>query len=146
MEVIDVQGTGVFSLRAVETNAVAAVEDATPFLGRHGNVDIRRFGQRKATQDRVPVLAAGAHFDVREIAAMAKSEEVAEQVHLPIRVRAARVLVDLLQHHHIRIVASDDVRDSERVVATVDAADALVDVVGEKSKAHVSRTVRSGYL
>ena len=49
-----------------------------------------------------------------------------------------RVLVDLLQHHHIRIVASDDVCDSERVVSTVDAADALVDVVGEKSEAHVN--------
>ena len=91
------------------------------------------------------VRAAGAYLDVREIAAMAQSEEVAEQIHLPVRVRAARVLVDLLQHHHVGIVASDDVGDPQRVVATVDAADALVDVIGEKSKVHVSRTVRSSY-
>ena len=92
----------------------------------------------KRLKIRVPVLAAGAHFDVREVAAMAKAEEVTQQIDLPVRVGAACVLVDFLQHHHIRIVAGDDVRDSEWVVATVDAADALMDVVGEKFQAHVS--------
>ena len=135
------QGARVTPERAVEAHPVARVQNAASFFWRHGDVDIGRLRQRETAQDGVAVGTAAPDFHVWKISAMPKAQNVAQEVDLAIGIRPAGVLIDLLQHDEVGIVSSDDVRDAQGIVESVDAADALVDVVAEDLEAHVTSAI-----
>jgi hypothetical protein len=74
---------------------------------------------------------------------MPEAEKVAEKIDLAIRVRSPSVLVHLLEEHEVGLVSGDDLSHSERIVLAIDTPDALVDVVGDDSKAHEDDSIRS---
>jgi hypothetical protein len=45
-------------------------------------------------------------------------------------------MIDLLQEQHVGVLLVDDVGDALRIVAAIDAADALVDVLADHAQLH----------
>jgi hypothetical protein len=72
-----------------------------------------------------------------------QAKKVTEKIDLAVGVRSSRVLIDLLEQNEVRFVPRDDLRDSQRVVSSIDTPDALVDVIGDDSKAHEYSSARS---
>jgi hypothetical protein len=64
-------------------------------------------------------------------------QEVAEHVDLLVVVRARDLVVDLLEQDDVGVVVHDGVADPVGGVPPIDAADALVDVVGEDADLHI---------
>jgi hypothetical protein len=60
------------------------------------------------------------NFDVGKVRTVPQAEKVTEKIDLAVGVRPARVLIDLLEQNEVRLVPRDDLRDSQRVVSSVD--------------------------
>jgi hypothetical protein len=146
MEIVGVDGARGISRLSAQANPVAGMKDAPPLLGRDGQIDIGRLGHRKAAEHGVSVLASAENFDVGEVRTVPQAEKVTEKIDLAVGVRPARVLIDLLEQNEVRLVPRDDLRDSQRVVSSVDTPDAFVDVVGDDSKAHEYVSTRSKHI
>ena len=125
------------SLASRESNPEFRVENATMFLQRDSDVDVRGFGQWKATQNCVAVSASSTDPDVGEISTVPQIKLVSTRIDLAVLIGTFRVLIDLLQEHDVGLIVGNDGDDSARVVAPVDAADAFMDVVSEKFEFHV---------
>jgi hypothetical protein len=121
---------------SAEANPIARMEYTPPFLGRNGQIDIGGLGHGEAAEHGISVLAAAANFDVGKVGAVPQAEEVTEEIDLSVGIRPLGVLIDFLEQNEVRLVPRDDLRDPQRVVPSVDTPDALMNVVGDDSKAH----------
>src|SRR5690606_1979399 len=111
---------------------------ASLLLGRNGEIDVAGVGEGKPAQDRVAVAAASPHPHVGKPGPVAQPEHLAQHFHLALAPAAAGAFVDLLQQHYVRLVVGDGIAHPLRIAATVDAADALVDVVGYEPYPHAA--------
>ena len=108
----------------------------TPFLERNCQFEVPHVGQGKPAQDRVTVRPfAQPHVGLKR--AMGHRQRVADPIDLPVMTRSRHAVVDLLQEYDVRLIVRECFDDPLRPVSTVDAADALMDVVGYESKVHV---------
>ncbi len=124
------------AIEVVVADADFAVQHAAPLAPADRQVDVGHGLERPPAEDRVAVLAATADLDVGEPGAVGEAELIAEQVDLAIAVGARHALIDLLQQDQVRLVVRHRRDDPLGPVAPVEAADALVDVVGQDADTH----------
>ena len=129
-------GTAMLSLSPCESNPVTGMEDAAALFQRDRDIDVRGFSQWETAQYGVAVGTSTPHANVGEIGAVPEAESVSARIHLALLVGTLRELIDLLQERDVGFVMGNDSGNPARVVSPVDAADALVNVVGEKRELH----------
>ncbi len=120
------------SVAAVQANSVPSMQNATPLLGRDGDVDIRGFGKRESAQHGIAVRASPPEHHVGEVSAVAKAQGIAENVDLAIAVGTLGKLIHLLQQYQIGLIVVDHREDPVRIVASVDPTDTFVNVVAQE--------------
>src|SRR5262249_6992054 len=99
-------------------------------------IEVAALDDRIARQDRIAVLAATADVDVGKPCVIAQAQLLGEQLDLVVVVGARDAAVDLLQHRDIDVELLDHLGDAQRIVAPIDATDALVDVVAQCTEPH----------
>src|SRR4029078_8690752 len=96
------------SIDIVVTYADHAVQRASLFLEAPRQVDVRGLDQRIAAEDRVAVLAAAAHVDVRIPTAIAHADEVTEQLGLEMAFGARDAGVHFLEEQNVGVEVAED--------------------------------------
>ena len=135
VEVEDVDRPEVIRL-AIAPHAESRVQDAAPFRGREGEIDVLRMGQRETAEDRVAVVPAPANPHVREVGPVAEPQHVAQDIHLAVAARAARAFVHFLEQDEVRFEKGDRITDALRGILPVHSPDPLVDVVRHDPHPH----------
>ena len=126
--------TGAVPKLPIESNTDSGVENATAFLWRNGEVDVRCFRDREPTQYRVAVGTAPSYSDVGKVRAMSVSEGLSQNVGLSFCLRTFRVLIYFLKQKQIGVVVCDDFSDASSVMTPIGSTDALMDVVCQESE------------
>src|ERR1043165_7663309 len=124
------------AIDVVVADADHGVQSAAGFLEPPREIDVRALDQRVAREDRVAVVATAADLDVRVPGPVAKTAQRGEHVGLPVAAAARNALVDFLEKQHIRVELAQHLGGALGLVAPVDAADALVDVVADELQLH----------
>jgi glutaredoxin len=138
VHVEDVHG----AVEVVVADSQFGVQDAAAFLRPQRQVDIGGLDDRKAAEHRVAVLAAATHVDVAKPGAVGQSHQLGQAVDLAITVGTLGPIVDFLQQDDVRLEIKKGGRGALRVVPAVEAADALVDVVGDDAELQPGQDIR----
>ena len=118
---------------------------AARLLGFHPQRDLVL---RTKRPDRENQVAVAAHFEryVVLIECLGRVQPGCQQLGLMVESRAADVVVDLLQADHVGLEVLDDLGNPLKAIATVAAADALVNVVADDAHGMLSWLGATGGL
>jgi hypothetical protein len=123
------------AMTAMTGDLAAPDQRPTPFFERDRQLDVVHVGQREPAEDGISVRPL-AKLDIGLKRPVRKSQGVANQIDLAVMPRPGDTIVHLLQQHDIGTMMLQCLDDPLGTVASINATDPLVDIVGDQVKSH----------